>query len=146
MGLFNKQSPAEDQHDSGTEFLRLHLYGWSYRPAALANIARDTQVGVSALDDFAAGRVKTLAPDALDRIARHLLQASYDSTADKLSPLHRSEPMPTPRVDPNLFDPQTEISDFFRDLRARKEREQAEAWAKLPKREPHDRRKPGWAS
>jgi hypothetical protein len=143
MALFAKnQAP----HDSGTEVLRGLLFSWTYK-AALGNIARDTQVGLAALDDFAHNRVKTLAPEALDRIARHLLQASFDQTTDKLTPLHKREPMPTPRVDPNLFDPQTEISSFFRDLRARKAREQAERWAKNPvKVAPHDRRKPGWAS
>jgi hypothetical protein len=146
MGLFNKQSSAEDQHDSGTEYLRRVLYSWTFKAAALAAIARDTQVGIDALDSFAHGRA-SLAPDALDRIARHLCEACYCAATDKLTPLHKREPMPTPRVDPNLFDPRTEISDFFRDLRARKAREQAERWARNPpKVAPHDRRKPGWAS
>jgi hypothetical protein len=151
MALFSS-SPVEetvdDKADSGREVLRRHLRSWAVKPGVgLKHISEEVKVGMPAIENFVHHRAE-LSDDALDRVAKVLLDARYiGGDTDKLQSLQNISP-PTVQHVTGEFVPEVNRPDqvatklFFDTLR--QERQAAAAAAPVLLATPPSYRRPGW--
>jgi hypothetical protein len=140
-------SELDDNSNSGREAIRRHLFGWSRQVGGIATVARNTGLGISAIDDFATGRALTMSPEALDLLARTYLNGQYLADRDKLAPINPQPSIPLPEPRPQ-FVPTTEagkkIVALHKELKAAREAAEPKRPPPpaVPKGKPAPR--PGW--
>jgi hypothetical protein len=87
---------------TGTDVLRGALYARLHK-GALPLLARDLNVGIARLEDFARGQGK-LPPEILASLAKEFFNADYNSAADRLQSVTKQPPQ-LMGIAPEPFDP-----------------------------------------
>lgn len=104
MSLFKKVE--DDPPITGIDVLRDTLKIWSSKPGVLRALARDIDgIGISQLEDFAAGKLASFPPPIMRRLAEEIFGgfAVFDPETDMLRPVAREPAKAFVRTEP--FDP-----------------------------------------